>query len=916
MFEECDKNKNVVVQLGARSLEIKRFLIQNRMLYLLLFGSVLLALSFLSSSEQAWAQDDFSKTTRSDQSIPGILEPVDPITAVATIGVDSERPYRRADSWVPLIVELTNHKEAVKGELVVKMKDGSVRYSTPIDLPTKAKKTYDLTVFFPPTLDELEFHVQIGRKLIPVETVTVATTYADTDRFVAVISSERGSHEHLAHNPEEETVDLFRRVIYTTPSLLPKYSIAYQNLDVLIWDGGDTTIISPEQEKALESWIQMGGTIVLAAGERWQELNDSPFRLYIPQTLDGSRVLNAGMQLINPDESELPVLNSSFVIATGELLDDPKINVLLKAGDDPFLVERKWGAGRIVFVASSISNNIFSNPIRNRIFNEYLTQSFLPMSAKVVERLNESTTGFLRWMIQAELPGTWFIAIYLGCYILLVVPINYIVFRMLGRLEWAWFTVPIWAIIFAYGAYYIGALRQQGQVSVNEISIVEARSSANTAQSTTFCSVYSPMRKRYTFNFDNPAAFPQIPTVYTGRPNSTPDKQLFVQYTNTGPQVDNFLIHHWSQEILRTQHESDLGKGVDIDLKWQGDTVIGNITNNTGQILLDPSIYIKDRKFNMASINDGETLPINQPILEMRNFNNNQGNPAMRFQGNYQRYNHRDPAKFIQEVLKDTYANEFFTEFPSLGMAILSARLNKPQLAFSINRNPNNNLKGDALLCQIFSLNKKMHGRIVLDQDAWTLLDSGIRPGGGQGRMMPAQGRARGGYGMGMYGMQQGRRFEQGQIHLSPNDEWSWDFASDVSLTGGKIESFSIKPIYAAMGFRNRNGNNSIKYQLVNGKPAGKEYEVFIQDLYSQTYHPISEITDDEGNVINPGKYIDKVTNVIAARIKAPPNRDLRVGINSFEIELQINYGTETSGKFLGYYVDAVEEDAALAKKQ
>ena len=563
LFGECDKNKKAVMQLGARLLEPKRFLIQIRMLSLILCGSALLALFVLSSSEQAWAQDSFSKTNRNDQSIPGITEPVDPITAVVTIGVDSEKPYRRADSWVPLIVELTNHKEAVKGELVVTMKNGNVIYSTPIDLPTKAKKTYDLTVFFPPTLDELEFHVKIGRKLIPVETVTVATTYADTDRFIAVISSERGSHEHLAHNPEEENVDLFRRVIYTTPYLLPKYSIAYQNLDVLIWDGGDTNIISPEQEQALESWIQMGGTLVLAAGERWQELNDSLFRLYIPQTLDGSRVLNAGTQLRNPDESELPVLNSSFVIATGELLDDPKIKVLLKADDDPFLVERKWGAGRIVYVASSISNNLFSNPIRNRIFNEYLTKSFLPLSAKVVGRLDESTTGFLRWMIQAELPGTWFIAIYLGCYILLVVPINYIVFRMLGRLEWAWFTVPIWAIIFAYGAYYIGALRQQGQVSVNEICIVEARSSANAAQSTTFCSVYSPVRKRYTFNFNNPAAFPQIPMVYTGRRNSVSDKQLFVQYTNTGPQVDNFLIHHWSQEILRTQHESDLGQGVD-----------------------------------------------------------------------------------------------------------------------------------------------------------------------------------------------------------------------------------------------------------------------------------------------------------------------------------------------------------------
>ena len=211
-----------------------------------------------------WAQVDPLDSELPSSNLPGVETKVEPITAVVYVGVDPERPYRRGETWVPLTVELTNNMEAVKGFLVVRMKDGTVEYSVPINLPTKAKKSYDLTVYFPQMLDELNFYIRSGRKETQIEMVSVPTTYAETDRFMAVISAERGSHDRYNHRPEDEETELYRRVLYTSPDFLPRYPIGYQNLDVLVWDGGATTALVPEQDRALESWIQMGGTLILA----------------------------------------------------------------------------------------------------------------------------------------------------------------------------------------------------------------------------------------------------------------------------------------------------------------------------------------------------------------------------------------------------------------------------------------------------------------------------------------------------------------------------------------------------------------------------------------------------------------------------------------------------------------------------
>ncbi|MFB3787480.1 MAG: hypothetical protein ACE15F_14045 [bacterium] len=859
-------------------------------------------LAVLALASLAGAAESGRTVTFSDQ---------DPITAKVSIGLDPDWPYRRDYSWVPLTVELTNRRDDFTGRLLVRLKQGTVTYSTPIDLPANTKKSYSLMVYVPELLDELEFYVATPRREIPVQVVTVSTAYQTTNRFIAVISPERGSHDHFAHRTEEENVELFRRVLYTTPAHLPQNIFGYQNVDVVIWDGGPVAALAPGQVKALEDWIQAGGSLVLAAGQYWQELNASPFRLYIPMTLTGSLALDSGTALDAPGENATPVLSAGTVIATGELLPDPQIRVRLRAGEHPFLVERPWGAGRVVFCAARIDTPLFQDPAHEFIFKEYLCEGPLAFNSKVPGLLDQDILGFLRWMIQAELPSTWFIAVYLGIYILLVVPVNYLVFRMIGRLEWAWFTVPIWAVVFAYGAYYIGALRQQGSVAVNEISVVEARPSSAVGTATTYCSIYSPVRKWYTIRFDDPAAYPQLPDVDRARSGGpAADETLSIQYLDGATLVEDYLIYHWSQRLLKAQHEVSLGEGVDVNLRWENNNRLsGSITNRTGMTLVNPTLHTLNAEYQFESLAGGATLTLDEnwaahPLPDDR------GLRMMRMPrapfSNYQQYE-RDPARFIQENLKYQYGRCFFEENPSAGQVLLTARLEMPPLRFRMNGVPVSP-RGETLLCVVLPLRKPLQGRLILDPNAWRYVSSALPVfGGGYGFAPPRGGPIPRGmpYGGGPF---PGNGIMQ--LQGSNNQEIVWDLTTEIPLTGGKIESLKIEARYGDMGFpfAPSAAPSAAPFELVKGKPASWEYELFLQNLYEVKYDPLSAIADGDGYLINPGRYVDKISSVMAMKLKAPPNRTIQINPANLLVELSINFGTESGGVFLGRYVDAVEE--------
>lgn len=116
------------------------------------------------------------------------------------------------------------------------------------------------------------------------------------------------------------------------------------------------------------------------------------------------------------------------------------------------------------------------------------------------------TLATLRSQSGVTIPPRQFVVTALAIYLAVLVPLNYIFFRVLGRLEWAWLAVPV---IGLGGAAWIarGASLDVGFArSRTEIAIVEMQPEYSRGHATRFISVYNSLSRRYDFIFDSPDA--------------------------------------------------------------------------------------------------------------------------------------------------------------------------------------------------------------------------------------------------------------------------------------------------------------------------------------------------------------------------------------------------------------------------
>ncbi len=116
------------------------------------------------------------------------------------------------------------------------------------------------------------------------------------------------------------------------------------------------------------------------------------------------------------------------------------------------------------------------------------------------------TIGALRSESGVNIPSREFVIRGLAVYLFVLVPLNFVVFRLMGRVEWAWFAVP--AIGLAGAAWIarganldIGFARSQ-----TEIAIVEAHADYPRAHVSRFVAIYNSLSRRYDFRFDSPDA--------------------------------------------------------------------------------------------------------------------------------------------------------------------------------------------------------------------------------------------------------------------------------------------------------------------------------------------------------------------------------------------------------------------------
>ena len=159
-----------------------------------------------------------------------------------------------------------------------------------------------------------------------------------------------------------------------------------------------------------------------------------------------------------------------------------------------------------------------------------------------------------------EIPGSSLVIRSLAIYLIVLVPVNYLIFRLMNRLEYAWFAVPIIAIIGAAWAARQAQLDIGFARSNTEIAILEVHADYPRAHLTRMIGMYNSLSSRYQLQFptvDGIAA----PLEDEASSGANEESVLRVSF-DEGPALANFAVPSNRMRFVHAEQMVDLGGSI------------------------------------------------------------------------------------------------------------------------------------------------------------------------------------------------------------------------------------------------------------------------------------------------------------------------------------------------------------------
>lgn len=406
----------------------------------------------------------------------------------------------RGDEWFPIQVRITNYGVDFSGRVVVRPETTAGinhTYSVAIpELPAPLAPTSptiaQTTLYAIGQERNLTLHVE----LINQAGVTVASDQVNlrnippADRLYAVVSPR--------------TLNLIGAVTANalafqadwTLANIPTQAGAMSALDALILDEVNTATLTPAQADALYEWVLGGGHLIIAGDS---DLSNLPAGLspFTPANIITADDFSAFERFTN--RGDAPVGES--LIATGAVTG----YVLAQADDDtPYIIRHELGHGTVDYLTFSPSLAPFSSwrGMPDLFFMLLASTQPIPPWAYGFHDWGNARSALEIMPGLTLLPSAWSLIAFLGAYVLVVGPINYLLLSWINRRDYAWVTIPLSIALFSFLAYSLGFELRGDVVTLNRLNIVHVWANNDQAQVNQLTGLLSPQRGTYHLAID------------------------------------------------------------------------------------------------------------------------------------------------------------------------------------------------------------------------------------------------------------------------------------------------------------------------------------------------------------------------------------------------------------------------------
>ncbi|MFC4775184.1 hypothetical protein ACFO9Q_00115 [Paenibacillus sp. GCM10023252] len=382
--------------------------------------------------------------------------------------------------WYPVRLTVTNNTDKdLKGEIVLSALspfDGTTTdYAVEAELPKHTPMTYTLAlpgIQLNKDTNEVNFY-QGSKKSgtrIPIlnsqgqsylesnplssNTIGVISRDPDTLNFLPALN-QRGYNVSIIPIKEEQ---------------LPESAVLLDSFQTIVINDTATSSWSERQVKAINGWVQGGGTLVLAGGAGYDKTARA-FESITPVKPGGTASLTSASTLSLAGGKPLE-LNSTVTLSKGDTAADGQI--LLAEGGIPLAVSKPMGKGTVLYVAFdpsleplaswSGSPMLWAKLLKNNL-------SALP-SGLNNNQLFYGLQNIIDYFPSIQPPDFKLLLVIFIIYMIIVAPVLYVILAKRDKREWAWWLIPAVSVITGIVIFYFGA-DDKRQILAHNIQVVE-----------------------------------------------------------------------------------------------------------------------------------------------------------------------------------------------------------------------------------------------------------------------------------------------------------------------------------------------------------------------------------------------------------------------------------------------------------
>ncbi|RYG72430.1 hypothetical protein EU245_10650 [Lentibacillus lipolyticus] len=380
----------------------------------------------------------------------------------------------------PVTITVTNNKADFTGDLVVTLPVGNK--VIPVDIAAGTTKTITFSV---PAMREgatfrrgpnqkvQRFHLyegnwENGEEVTIDSSLDLAPAYIPREKVVIGVLSDRPdslNYIKLASfrgdSPE---------VIHLQASDLPEDATGLDVVDMLVINDYSVAKLPETTQAAMKNWVGEGGTLVTGSEpglqQQFGELAD-----ILPLTVKGKETVQKvqGFKKLY----QKPLQTDDFELFTGAI--DEETRVLYKEDSLPLVAEKAFGKGVVIQAAFDLGLPVLadwkgSQPLWETIGSDSgsLNPQMMPINMQMNDQLTNMSRTFPT-MANFKVSTLSFLFI---AYLLLILPVLYIVLKKADKREWAWVVIPAIAVLSSVGLYTVGAKDRGGHVKTNTVSII------------------------------------------------------------------------------------------------------------------------------------------------------------------------------------------------------------------------------------------------------------------------------------------------------------------------------------------------------------------------------------------------------------------------------------------------------------